>query len=80
MRAGTYPAQVKLPCPLEATEVAIVEPLAQYEMSVAELLVGQEEWQVHVPQVMTPVFDLTIYATFVVILAHLRNFHVGSTI
>jgi hypothetical protein len=30
------------------TEVAVVELLAQYEMTVAELLVEQEEWQVHV--------------------------------
>jgi hypothetical protein len=36
----------ELPCPLEATEVAIAKLLAQYEaMVVAE----QEEWQVHVP-------------------------------
>jgi hypothetical protein len=41
-------AVAKLPCPLEVTEVAIVELLAQYEMTVAELLVEQEEWQVHV--------------------------------
>jgi hypothetical protein len=52
---------VKLPCPLEATEVvvaellvaediAVVELLSQYEeMVVAELLVDQEEWQVHGP-------------------------------
>jgi hypothetical protein len=40
----------KLSCPLETTEVAIVELLAQYEeMEVAELLVDQNEWQVHVP-------------------------------
>jgi hypothetical protein len=66
MRAGVYPVQLKLscplwllsqceemavaelPCPLEVTEVAVVELLAQYEMTVAELLVEQEEWQVHV--------------------------------
>jgi hypothetical protein len=78
-RAGAYPIQVKLPCPLgllsqweemtaaklpcplEATEVvvaellvaediAVVELLSQYEeMVVAELLVDQEEWQVHGP-------------------------------
>jgi hypothetical protein len=76
-RAGAYPIQVKLPCPLgllsqwdeiaamklpchlEVTEVAIAELLvaeeivdaellSQYEeMAVAELLVDQEEWQVH---------------------------------
>jgi hypothetical protein len=40
----------ELPCPLEATEVAIAKLLAQYEaMVVAEQLVEQEEWQVHVP-------------------------------
>jgi hypothetical protein len=33
----------ELPCPLEATEVAVVELLAQYEeMAVAELLVDQD--------------------------------------
>jgi hypothetical protein len=33
-------AVVELPCPLEATEVAVVELLVQYEeMTVAELLV-----------------------------------------
>jgi hypothetical protein len=78
-RAGAYPIQVKLPCPLgllsqweemtaaklpcplEVTEVvvaellvaediAVVELLSQYEeMVVAELLVDQEEWQVHGP-------------------------------
>jgi hypothetical protein len=41
---------VKLPCPLEMTEVAIAELLAQYEeMAVAELLVDQKEWQVYGP-------------------------------
>jgi hypothetical protein len=35
---------------------------------------------VHVPQVMTSVFDLIVYAGSVVILAHLRNFCVGFTI
>jgi hypothetical protein len=40
----------ELPCYLEATEVAVVELLAQYEeMIVVELLVDQEEWQVHGP-------------------------------
>jgi hypothetical protein len=40
-------AVVELPCPLEVTEVAVAELLAQYEMTFAELLVEQEEWQVH---------------------------------
>jgi hypothetical protein len=110
MRAGAYPVQVKLPCPLgllsqweemvavklpsplEATEVAIAELLvaeeiavaellSQYEqMVVAELLVDQEEWQVHGLHVMVLEFDLTIYITFVGISAHLRKFHAGSTI
>jgi hypothetical protein len=99
MRAGAYPVQVKLPCPLwllwrrlrwllweemavaelscplEAIEVAVVELLAQYkEMIVTELLVEQEEWQVHVSQVTTSVFDLIVYAASVVISAHLRIF------
>jgi hypothetical protein len=61
--------------------VAVAELLAQYlEMAVAELLVDQKEWQVHVPQVTTSVFGLTVYAACVVILAHLRNFHASSTI
>jgi hypothetical protein len=73
-------AVVELPCPLEATEVAVAELLAQYvEMTVAELLVEQE-WQVHVPQVTTSVFDLIVYAASMVISAHLRKFDVGSTI
>jgi hypothetical protein len=67
-------AVAKLPCHLEMTEVAVAELLAQYEeMAVAE-------WQVHGPQVTTSVFDLTVYAVFVAISAHLRKFHVGSTI
>jgi hypothetical protein len=42
-------AVVKLPCPLEMTKVVVAELLAQYEeMAVAELLVDQKEWQVHV--------------------------------
>jgi hypothetical protein len=45
-----------------------------------ELLVDQKEWQVYGPWVTTSVFDLTVYATSVVISAHLRKFHVGSTI
>jgi hypothetical protein len=74
-------AVVKLPCPFEATEVAVVELLAQYEeMIVVELLVEQEEWQVHVSQVTTSVFDLIVYATSMAISAHLRKFHVGFTI
>jgi hypothetical protein len=99
MRAGAYPVQVKLPCPLgllsqweekavaelpyplEATEVAIVELLAQdEEMVVVELLVDQEEWQVHGPQMTMSVFDLTVYVAPVGISAHLRKFHAGSTI
>jgi hypothetical protein len=41
----TKAAIAKLPCPLEATEVAVAELLAQYEeITVAELLVDQEEW------------------------------------
>jgi hypothetical protein len=71
----------KLPCPLEMTEVAVVELLTQYEeMAVAELLVGQKEWQVHGPQVMMSVFDLTVYVASVAISAHLRKFHACSTI
>jgi hypothetical protein len=71
----------KLPCPLEAIEVAVAELLAQYEeMAVAELLVDQKEWQVHVPQVMTSVFNLTGYATSRAISAHLRKFLTGSAI
>jgi hypothetical protein len=49
-------------------------------MVAAELLVDQEEWQVHGPQVMTSVFDLTVYAASMVISAHLRKFCVGSII
>jgi hypothetical protein len=72
---------VKLPYPLETTEVAVVELLAQYEeMVVVELLVDQKEWQVHVPQVMTSVFDLTVYTASMAISAHLRKFHAGFTI
>jgi hypothetical protein len=45
----TEVAVVKLPCPLEMTKVVVAELLAQYEeMAVAELLVDQKEWQVHV--------------------------------
>jgi hypothetical protein len=41
---------VKLPCPLEMTEVVVAELHAQYEeMEVDELLVDQKEWQVHGP-------------------------------
>jgi hypothetical protein len=37
-------AVAELPCPLEATEVVVADLLAQYEeMTVAELLVEQEE-------------------------------------
>jgi hypothetical protein len=49
-------------------------------MVVAELLIDQKEWQVDGPWVMTSVFDLTVYAASVAILAHLRKFHIGSTI
>jgi hypothetical protein len=71
----------ELPCPLEVTKVVVAELLAQYEeMRVVELLVDQEEWQVHGPHVMTSVFDLTIYDASVGILAHLRKFHTGSTL
>jgi hypothetical protein len=74
-------AAAELPCPLEATEVVVAELLAQYEeMAVAELLVDQEEWQAHGLQVMTSVFDLTVYVAFVGISAHLRKFCAGSTI
>jgi TPP-dependent indolepyruvate ferredoxin oxidoreductase alpha subunit len=83
---------VKLPCPLEATEVAVaellvaeeivvVELLSQYEeTAVAELLVDEEEWQVHGPHVTTSVFDLTVYIASMGISTHLRKFHAGSTI
>jgi hypothetical protein len=77
----TEVAVAKLPCPLEMTEVAITKLLAQYEeMAVAELLVDQKEGQVHALLVMTSMFGLTIYAASVAISAHLRKFHVGSTI
>jgi hypothetical protein len=62
----------ELPYPLEATEVAIAELLAQYEeMTVVNLLVDQEEWQVHGPQVTTSVFDLNVYVVSVAILSML---------
>jgi hypothetical protein len=35
---------------------------------------------VYGPQVMTLVFDLTVYTTSMAILAHLIKFHAGSTI
>jgi hypothetical protein len=35
---------------------------------------------VHVPQVMTSVFDLIVYATSVAISAYLRKFRVSFTI
>jgi hypothetical protein len=73
-------AVVKLPCPLETTKVAVAKLLAQYEMAIAELLVDQKEWQVHGPWVMTLVFDLTVYAASVAMPAHIRKFHIGSTI
>jgi hypothetical protein len=49
-------------------------------MVVAKLLIDQKEWQVHGPQVMTSVFDLTVYAASVAISAHLRKIRAGSTI
>jgi hypothetical protein len=71
---------VKLHCPLEMTEVGVAEFLTQYEeMAVTELLVDQKEWQVHVSQVTTSVFVLTIYAVSVAISTHLRKFHADST-
>jgi hypothetical protein len=74
-------AVMMLPCPLETTKVAVAELLAQYEeKEVVELLVDQKEWQVHGLRVTTSVFDLTVYSTSVAILAHLRKFHVCSTI
>jgi predicted TPR repeat methyltransferase len=74
-------AVAKLPCPLEMTEVAIAELFDQYEETAfAKLLVDQKEWQVHVPQVMTSVFSLTIYVASVAISAHLRNFRASSAI
>jgi L-ribulose-5-phosphate 3-epimerase UlaE len=75
-------AIMKLPCHFETTKVAIAELLAQYEeMAVAEwkVLVYQKEWQVHCLQVMTLVFDLTVYVASIVISAHLK-FHTGYTI
>jgi hypothetical protein len=77
----TEVAIVKLLCPLGMMEVVVAELLAQYdEMAVAELLVDQKKWQVHGPRVMTSVFDLSAYAASVAISAHLRKFHVSSTI
>jgi hypothetical protein len=77
----TEVAVAKVSCPLEMTEVAVTELLAQYkEMVVAGLFVDQKEWQVHAPQVMMSVFDVTVYMASVVISAHLRKFHTGSTI
>jgi hypothetical protein len=77
----TEVAVAKLPCSLEMTEVAVMELLAQYEdMVVVEPLVDQKEWQVHVLQVTTSVFGLTVYTASMSISAHLRKFHAGSTI
>jgi hypothetical protein len=46
-------AVAKLPCPLEATEVAIVELLAQYEeMAVAELPCPLEMTEVAVAELL----------------------------
>jgi hypothetical protein len=76
----TKVAVTKLPYPSEMMEVAVVEPLAQYEeMAVTELLVDHKEWQVHGPRVMMSMFDLIVYATSVVMSVHLRKFH-GSSI
>jgi hypothetical protein len=42
-------AVATLSCPFEMIEVAIAELLDQYEeMAVAELLIDQKEWKVHV--------------------------------
>jgi hypothetical protein len=61
--------------------MAIADLLSQYEeLAVAELHVDQEELQVHGPQVMRLVFNLTVYATSVGISSHLRKFNVGYTI
>jgi hypothetical protein len=90
-RVGAYPVQVKLHYPLGllsqweemtvAEDMSIADLLSQYEeLIVAELLIDQEEWQVHGLQVMRSVFDLTIYAASMEILGHLRNFHTGSTL
>jgi hypothetical protein len=74
-------AVVELSYPLTATEVAVAELLALYEeMTIAELLIEQEEWLVHVPQVMISVFDLTVYTASVAISVNLRKFRVGSTV
>jgi hypothetical protein len=76
--SGYYEASLSF----ETTKVAIAELLAQYEeMAVAEwkVLVYQKEWQVHCLQVMTLVFDLTVYVASIVISAHLK-FHTGYTI
>jgi hypothetical protein len=73
-------AVAELACRLKATGVVVTELLAQYEeIIVAELLVEQE-WQVHVLQVMTSMFDLIVYTASVVISVHLRKIHVSSTI
>jgi hypothetical protein len=61
--------------------VVVAELLTQYEeMEVAELLVEQKEWQVHVPQVTMSVIDLIVYIASVVISAHLTKFHASFTI
>jgi hypothetical protein len=74
-------AVVKLPCPLEMTEVAVAKLLPQYEeMTVAEHLVDQKEWQAHSPRVTTSMFDLTVYAASMAISTHLRKFCASSTI
>jgi hypothetical protein len=71
----------KFPCPLETTGMVVAEVLAQCEeMAVAMLLVDQKEWKVHVSQVTTSAFGLTIYTASMVISVHLIKFHAGCTI
>jgi uncharacterized protein YciU (UPF0263 family) len=71
---------VKLPCSLETSEVDVVKFPTQYEEMADAELVDQNEWQVHGSRVMMLVFDLTVHADSVVILTHLRKFHISSTI
>jgi hypothetical protein len=84
-RVGAYPVQVKLPCPLgllsQWEEMVVAELFVAEDMTIADLLyhyaelavADQKEWQVHGPQVTRSVFDLTVYATSVGILGHLRK-------
>jgi hypothetical protein len=63
------------------TKVVVAELLTQYEeMEVAELLVEQKEWQVHVPQVTMSVIGLIVYIASVMISAHLTKFRASFTI